>query len=133
MGHLVPGKPRKSSCKDRTTRDAKLVDKVVFYHLTNDGASSVQNRVESKGNTVEPRYNEPLYNEIPGIMHEPCILQPGQSYSEMYGTEPDITITFSLYLGTSLYRSFTVQTTKETHNTAIAHPCLLCFVPIQAF
>ena len=33
-----------------------------------------------------PRFNEPLYNELLGITND--ILQPGQSYSEMYGTEP---------------------------------------------
>ena len=37
-------------------------------------------------NTVEPRSNEPLYNEVLGITND--ILQPGQSYSKMYGTEP---------------------------------------------
>ena len=36
--------------------------------------------------TVEPRFNEPLYNEVLGITSD--ILQPGQSYSEIYGTEP---------------------------------------------
>ena len=36
--------------------------------------------------TVEPRFNEPLYNEVHGITND--ILQPGQSYSKMYGTEP---------------------------------------------
>ena len=36
--------------------------------------------------TVEPRLNEPLYNENLGITSD--ILQPGQSYSKMYETEP---------------------------------------------
>ena len=36
--------------------------------------------------TVEPGFNEPLYNEVLGITND--ILQPGQSYSKMYGTEP---------------------------------------------
>ena len=35
---------------------------------------------------MEPRFNEPLYNEVLGITND--ILQPGQSYSKMYGTEP---------------------------------------------
>ena len=35
---------------------------------------------------VEPRFNEPLYNDVLGIAED--ILQPGQSYSTMYGTEP---------------------------------------------
>ena len=36
--------------------------------------------------TVEPRFNKPLYNEVLAITND--ILQPGQSYSKMYGTEP---------------------------------------------
>ena len=36
--------------------------------------------------TVEPRYNDPRYNDIPGMMMN--ILCPGKSYSKMYGTEP---------------------------------------------
>ena len=36
--------------------------------------------------TAEPRFNEPLYNDVLGITND--ILQPGQSYSKMYGTEP---------------------------------------------
>ena len=35
---------------------------------------------------MEPRFNELLYNEVLGIKN--YILQPGQSYSKMYGTEP---------------------------------------------
>ena len=37
--------------------------------------------------TVEPRYNDPPYNDIPGITMN-IILCPGKSYSKMYGTEP---------------------------------------------
>ena len=39
--------------------------------------------------TVEPRFNEPLYNKVVGITND--ILQPGQSYNkmnQMNGTEP---------------------------------------------
>ena len=36
--------------------------------------------------TVEPRFNEPLFNEALDITND--ILCPGQSYSEMYGIEP---------------------------------------------
>ena len=36
--------------------------------------------------TVEPRYNDPRYNDIPGITIN--MLCPGKSYSKMYGTEP---------------------------------------------
>lgn len=35
--------------------------------------------------TVERRFIEPLYNEVPCITND--ILQPGQSYSEMHETE----------------------------------------------
>ena len=35
---------------------------------------------------MEPRFNKPLYNKALGIMNG--ILQPGQSYRKMYGTEP---------------------------------------------
>ena len=36
--------------------------------------------------TVEPRFNEPLLNEVLDITND--ILCPGQSYSKMYGIEP---------------------------------------------
>ena len=39
-----------------------------------------------KTNTVEPRFNEPLFNEVLDITNN--ILCPGQSYSKMYGIEP---------------------------------------------
>ena len=35
--------------------------------------------------TVEPRFNKPVCKEVLGITNN--ILQPGQSYSKMYGTE----------------------------------------------
>ena len=35
---------------------------------------------------MEPPFNETLYNEVLGITND--ILQPGQSYSKMYGKEP---------------------------------------------
>ena len=41
---------------------------------------------ESNFITVEPRYNDPQYNDIPGITIN--MLCPGKSYSKMYGTEP---------------------------------------------
>ena len=37
------------------------------------------------GYTVQPRYNDPRYNDIPGITTN--ILWPAKSYSTMYGTE----------------------------------------------
>ena len=36
--------------------------------------------------TVEPRFNEPLFNEVLDITNE--ILRPGQSYRKMYGIDP---------------------------------------------
>ena len=36
--------------------------------------------------TVEPRFNEPPFNEVLNITNE--ILRPGQSYSKMYGIKP---------------------------------------------
>ena len=36
--------------------------------------------------TVEPRFNEPLFNKVLDITNK--ILRPGQSYSKMYGTKP---------------------------------------------
>ena len=34
---------------------------------------------------VEPRYNEPQYNEVLGITND--FLQPGKNYNKMYRTE----------------------------------------------
>ena len=36
--------------------------------------------------TVEPRFNEPPFNEVLDIKND--ILCPGQSYSNIYGIEP---------------------------------------------
>ena len=36
--------------------------------------------------TVEPRFNEPLFNEVLDITND--ILCPGQSYSKIYGIQP---------------------------------------------
>ena len=36
--------------------------------------------------TVEPKINEPLCNKVLSLRND--ILQPGQSYREMCGTEP---------------------------------------------
>ena len=55
----------------------------------NTSKVSVVTRVKEctgKRNTVEPRFNEPLFNEVLDITNNiPC---PGQSYSKMYGIEP---------------------------------------------
>ena len=37
-------------------------------------------------NTVQPRYDDPRYHEVPGITMN--VLCPGKMYSKMYGTEP---------------------------------------------
>lgn len=49
--------------------------------------SGKQMPVKGDYSTVEPRFNEPLYNELLGITND--ILQP--SNGKMYGKEPDIT------------------------------------------
>ena len=36
---------------------------------------------------MEPRYNYPRYNDIPGIYNDEYSMS-GKSYSKMYGTEP---------------------------------------------
>ena len=36
--------------------------------------------------TVEPRFNEPLFNKVLDITND--ILRPGQNYSKIYGIEP---------------------------------------------
>ena len=36
--------------------------------------------------TVEPRFNEPLFNKVLDITND--TLRPGQNYSKMYGIEP---------------------------------------------
>ena len=57
--------------------------------------------------TVEPRYNEPLYNEVLGITDN--FLYP--SNSKMYEKEPRYNVIgnkFCQSLGPSLYRGFTV-------------------------
>ena len=43
-------------------------------------------REQPDGSTVEPQFNKPLYNKVLSITNN--ILQPGQSYSKMYGTDP---------------------------------------------
>ena len=35
-------------------------------------------------NTVEPRFDEPLYNEVLGITNDILLLQPGQVYGKIY-------------------------------------------------
>ena len=47
------------------------------YSINKHGPSAI---------TVEPQFNEPLFNEVLDITND--ILGPGQSYSKMYGIEP---------------------------------------------
>ena len=69
----------------------------------------INNPVYDFGNTVEPPFNEPLYNEILGLSTN-YLLQPDQNYNKMYGTEP----------------SYNKPQSKEilvTTNTILKHEC----------
>ena len=57
-------------------------------HWTNKPteSKSPQKVIFLRSYTVEPQYNDPWYNDIPGITID--MLCPGKSYSKMYGTEP---------------------------------------------
>ena len=55
-----------------------------FPILTNKLRFCSEKKIQSY--TVEPRFNEPLFNEVLDITND--ILCPGQSYSKMYGIEP---------------------------------------------
>ena len=61
-----------------TTVRAQLLQIETFSHTTN---TTIRYFL-----TVEPRFNEPLFNEVLDITND--ILCPGQSYSKMYGREP---------------------------------------------
>ena len=50
------------------------------------GKKSLKHTQFSQICTVEPRFNEPLFNEVLDITND--ILGPSQSYSKMYGIEP---------------------------------------------
>ena len=51
-------------------------------------------------NTVEPRFNEPLLNKVLNITKN--FLQPGQSYSKMYETQPGYNIEIQDFLACRL-------------------------------
>ena len=51
--------------------------------------------------TAEPRFNEPLYNEVLGLTND--FLQPGQNCSNIYGIEP-IFLIMSAFLASICYR-----------------------------
>ena len=106
-------------------------------------------------NTVEPRFNEPLYNELLGLTKD--FHQPGQNYSKMYGTESlykeprfneyfscfpqnslnrgfrynalDITNTFPQSIGTSLNRGSTVLASERNF---FLHKLKLCRTNVRA-
>ena len=48
--------------------------------------SAIVHHIRSNQGTVEPRFNEPLFNQVLDMIYD--ILRPGQSYSKMYGIEP---------------------------------------------
>ena len=59
-------------------------NQIAWNHLTQITMCKITH--VSKSHTVEPRFNEPLYNEVLGITND--FLQPGQNYIEMYGRQP---------------------------------------------
>ena len=62
---------------------------LLFQSLLNWGRGNgddIKNILLNNAYTVEPRFNEPLLNEVPAITND--ILCPVQSYSKMYGIEP---------------------------------------------
>ena len=48
--------------------------------------TGIEKALRNKICIVEPRFNEPLHNEVLGITND--FLQPGQNCSKMYSTEP---------------------------------------------
>ena len=71
--------------------------------------------------TVEPRFNEPLHNEVLGITID--FHQPGQNYSKMYGTEPQfneiLTITNTIHK--RKYKTYLNITNKIYSHLMSAH------------
>ena len=63
--------------------DAMLVS---IRMVTNMAAGHQRKHLALTSATVEPRYNDPRYHDIPGITMN--ILCPCKSYSKMYETEP---------------------------------------------
>ena len=56
------------------------LERFLVYHDTIHPAGDLRSF------TVEPRFNEPLFNEVLDITNK--IVQPGQSYSKMYRKQP---------------------------------------------
>ena len=65
---------------DKELSRARVTVKRVFSIL-----KSRSRVLQKRLDTVEPRYNEPQYNDIPSITIN--MLCPGERYSKMYGTE----------------------------------------------
>ena len=66
-----------------------LFKKIFFCRMSRSftsKGSSLNTSVSVVVITVEPRFNEPLFDEVLDITND--ILRPGQSYSKMYGKEP---------------------------------------------
>ena len=63
-----------------------LVNHYLFSFLLNMMTSLFSTYAGKQLCTVEPRFSEPLVNEVLDITND--ILCPGQSYSKIYGIEP---------------------------------------------
>ena len=61
------------------------VSKQCYWFLTAEEPIATGKR-QKLATTVEPRFNEPPFNEVLDITNEN--LRPGQNYSKMYGIEP---------------------------------------------
>ena len=57
--------------------------------------AKINNKQPKNSNTVEPRFNDLRYNDIPSITIHICL--PSKRYSKMYGAEPNIT-TFGIMI-----------------------------------
>ena len=55
------------------------------FYKSSSGTPLFENEI-ARAHAVEPRFNEPLNNEVLGITND--ILQPGQSYRKRYETKP---------------------------------------------
>ena len=101
-------------------------NKAAFFNFTSVARRGLaRNRYPQDPNTVEPRFNETLFNELLDITND--ILCPGQSYSKMYGIDPryneprynkffDITNTI-LIIRTKLKRKISLDITNCNVNT----------------
>ena len=70
----------------RTRSEKILHEKITHPLLKNPIVGPLLVALHTECYTVEPRYKDLRYNDIPGITID--MLCPGKSYSKMYGTEP---------------------------------------------